>query len=1075
MRAFPSVVAVAVISTVTLASSATGGDTWPTLSRDAQRTARSVGTGAITQAPSVAWKRVMGGALSDTQALVHDVNADGTQDLVMVSAGSVVARTAADVSIWKSDNIGARRVVAVANLDGAGGAEVVAIGSSPAGLYVLSAQTGATLWFAPTTSATLSALAVPAAGGHRVFLTEQLGALTAYDFSAGITTPGANQLWQSPTAPWSIDLAAGDLDGDGTLEIVRGRDRGFTAYDATTGAVRCDASNLVTGTIRPSYFPAFSTTDVDGDGRAEIVLYDYSYYYSEDAGVFVVSCTGAGVTLTPSTLWQQQWINDTTPGDGNDVDKNEIGYLADGVADLDGAGGKELVYSHWHEATSTWTTVVRNATTGAVLASKIGEVLEGVADIDGDGKPDVVLREASGLGALPKPFFSTLRAYSFSGSALVDKGWTLTGARAATVGGWRDALVTPGAGRVLARQNVNGVADPAAEAYIFQQSSVAGLGDFRPGSLLAVHGSDGVVLHKYVFPEGTTGEVLSLAANVSSASAPAQSLVMLTDGGLRILNNQLSEVSQLLPGNHSRMVSVASLDGATNVILAVDSTGSTLALDGTLLLPGGGAPVLKWKLKDTEQPESRGYVNAPGLVLPQQSGGSVLVVRGHSSASFEESALVALGANGQTVWKVDVGAGRQIAGFDNFAVLDDLDGDGDPEFFLTELSAQDEQQLVIRKGKTGAVLVTRSVGELFPPAGVYLQGHAVTDLNGDGKLDIVSALHGSWFVGIDVSQAGTGNPALGFQELFRAGSGPNGQAMVGQLDADAALDLARTASQNAFGAYERRSLAGVVEGSYTPPTPSVAGSDANTAAFVARPGVAGSHDLVWSGMAGNALGAVARVAGDTMTEAWFVYLVGGATLPKTPLPTGRVALYSPVAVDLDGDGNDEVLVGSDDGWLYALRAADGSLLFSISLGAPVVHTIVADIDKDPSVEILCVLSDGTLVALDAQGAYDADVQPTPEGGLGGAAGAGGGPTGGSAGSGASGPDAGVGGADAGVGGSGAGGAGAGGGKGSDDDGGCGCRAAGTGAPSALGWLGLALLALSLARPRRRRARNRSAS
>src|SRR5262249_42135634 len=160
--------------------------------------------------------------------------------------------------------------------------------------------------------------------------------------------------------------------------------------------------------------------------------------------------------------------------------------------------------------------------------------------------------------------------------------------------------------------------------------------------------------------------------------------------------------------------------------------------------------------------------------------------------------------------------------------------------------------------------------------------------------------------------------------------GPNGQAMAGQLDADPELDLVRTASQNAFGSYERRSLAGVVEASYAPPTPSVAGTDANTAALMNRTGAPGLNDLVWSGMAGAALGAVARVDGQSMGEVWFDYLAGGMVYPKANPPATRAALYSPVAVDLDGDGNDEILVGADDGYLYALHGADGSPFFALN-------------------------------------------------------------------------------------------------------------------------------------------------
>ncbi len=1058
---------------------ATGGDVWPGLGHDAGRTARSDGAGAIANTPALAWKLPVGGALAESQLGAADVDGDGDREAVLVAAGRVVARRADDTEVWQSPNIGALRVIGVYDLDGVAPAEVVAIGQSPVGLYILSAATGAQLWYEPTNTTAIDALAVPSGSGYRLELARQLGALSSYQFAGGVLDPAQNLAWTDASAPWSVDMVGADVDADGQLDLVRGRDRGFVVHDAATGAVKCQASNLIGNTIAPTYFPALAAADVNGDGRAEVILYDYSYYYSEDAGVFVVSCAGAGPVLAPQLLWSQQWITDVTPGPGNDVNQRQIRWLADGVADLDGQGPAELVYSLWDASAGAWTTFVRNAATGAVIASKAGEIVESVADLDADGAAEVLMRESTDVGAgIPKPFFSTMRLYDLQGAALVDKGWAIPEARAATVSGRRAAVVTGGAGAIGARQNTNGAADAPDEAYVFLKDNLSNITDPRPGKLVTVHGPDGVILHEYEFPDGISGSVHMLTSDVAGPGAQAESLVMLNDGGLRVLDKDLLEGSQIRPGNYAHLVSVASLDGVKNTLFAVDSADTLLAIDGTQL--SGGKPVVAWRFVDASQPESRGYVNAPGLVLPEPNGTTArLVVRGHSAASYEEQALHALTATGQKAWSVDVGAGRQVPSFENFELLDDLDNDGTRDLFATELDPASEQELVVRSGATGALMVSRPVADLFPPNGVYLQGHATADLDGDGVLDVVSALHGSWFVGIDLSLAGTGDPALGFAQIFRAGAGPNGQAMVGDLDGDAALDLVRANSQNAFDPYERRDLAtGAVEASYMSPHPAVALADANSAAFVARPGVPGKSDLVWSGMAGSALGALGRVDGATMAPAWLVYLKGGAVFPQASPPAGSAALYSPIAVDLDGDGDDEVVVGSDEGWLYALAASDASLAFSVQLGAPVVHVIAADIDKDPAVELVAALGDGTLVALDGPGLYDADdVTPPPPdagpdgsssgssggGGQGGASTGGGGQAG-SGSTGGAGPTAST---SSGAGGAGAGAATPASGDGGDD-GGCGCRTA-----PARGRLALPLtllLALAIAARRRRASR-----
>ncbi len=1064
-------VALLVLTAMARVAAATGGDGWPTLSHDAQRTARSTGTGVITAAPTVAWQRIMGGALGSRQLLTADVDGDGKTEALLVSAGRVVARKDNNGQLWASPHIGAFAVIAVANLDGKGGDELVALGSSPRGLYLFDAKTGAQLWYAATTSSAVQALAVASGGAYRVLLAEQLGTLRAYDFAAGLIDSQTNLLWTNAASPWSTDLVVADVDGDNAPDIVRGRDKGFVVHDFASGAVRCDASQITAALVAPSYFPALSAADVDGDGRDEIVAYDFSYYYSEDASLYVVSCNGSGATLSTQIRMQQQWVGDVTPGPGNDVHRYQIRYLANAVAELDGSLPREIVYSLWDQQGGSWTTYVRNAATGALLDSRSGEALEAVGDVDDDGVAELMLREASDIAQsrLPKPYFSTLRAYDFDSKTFVDKGWTRSGARVAWVGAHHSLAVTAGAGAVAARQNVDGAAHPAIETYVYLEPAMSSLGDPAPGSIVSLRGTDGVVLGAFPFPQDVSGELLRLTSAMKAPGAESESLVMLYDGGLRLLSDQMTEVGKLLPGNYARLPTVTSLDGMTNTIFVVSSSSALLAIDGTQL--DTNEPVELWRYPHALQPEGRGYVSAPGMRLPNAGSPSgKLVVRAHLSTNFEEFAVVSLSANGTVGWETALGAGNVFVSFDNLELLDDLDSDNTADFFIQQLDSLNNQRMVIRSGATGATMVHRATADLFPPGGTFLQGHAATDLNADGKLDIVAALHPGSFVGIDVSKAGSGNPSTGFEQIFRVAAPPNGQAMVGQLDADPQLDLLRHNSQNASGSYQRRDLStGVVQASYLAPHPSISGTDANAAAFVARPNAPGAFDHVWAGMAGDALGAVARLDGTSLQPVWFVYLVGGASLPQSPIPAGRSALYSPIAADIDGDGSDEILVGSIDGYLYALSVADGSIEFAVQLGGPVVHLIAADIDKDADLELLASLGDGRLLALDLAGSYDADdVTPPPmpdagpDSGSGGVAG--GLPTGGTGGSGgSSSASSGQGGAS--TGGHSAGGAGAAGPGATTIDAGCGCRLTNS-AGQHVAWL-LGLLALiGLARRRR---------
>jgi len=81
---------------------------------------------------------------------------------------------------------------------------------------------------------------------------------------------------------------------------------------------------------------------------------------------------------------------------------------------------------------------------------------------------------------------------------------------------------------------------------------------------------------------------------------------------------------------------------------------------------------------------------------------------------------------------------------------------------------------------------------------------------------------------------------------------------------------------------------------------------------------------------------------------------------------GTGELSSPVASDLDGDGNAEILFGSKDGSLYCITW-DARELWEYDAGSPVSAPSVFDLDGDNISEVLFSSGDGKVYLLDNMG------------------------------------------------------------------------------------------------------------
>ena len=97
-----------------------------------------------------------------------------------------------------------------------------------------------------------------------------------------------------------------------------------------------------------------------------------------------------------------------------------------------------------------------------------------------------------------------------------------------------------------------------------------------------------------------------------------------------------------------------------------------------------------------------------------------------------------------------------------------------------------------------------------------------------------------------------------------------------------------------------------------------------------------------------------------MTVKWSVHL--DLTTEKTKL---RAYIYSPVTVvDLDGDGELEVIVGTSMGFLYVLHGKTGKLRdgFPVQLNEIQAQVVTADVDSDGTLELIAADAVGSVAA-----------------------------------------------------------------------------------------------------------------
>lgn len=282
----------------------------------------------------------------------------------------------------------------------------------------------------------------------------------------------------------------------------------------------------------------------------------------------------------------------------------------------------------------------------------------------------------------------------------------------------------------------------------------------------------------------------------------------------------------------------------------------------------------------------------------------------------------------------------------------DIDGDGKKEIVFTGNSSN---VYVFRYDGTEerdgdsnplTIGVFATVGAAF-----NFGSPALADLDGDGKLDIISATKdgkiNAW------RWNGTTLPGFPFGPQGAFSASP----AVGDIDADGQLEIVDVDDAGKLWVVKQN---GTVEPGF-PKTGLVTGQNARTPspALVDMDGD-GKREIV-----------VATCDGLLHIYRWDGSVYPGWTGVRFSPKTNGAAETSPVGADLDGDGQIEILQGSEDGNLYGFKSNGTTLAgFPIRLLGEVRGTpLVWDFDGDGSADILLADWDKNMYVWNYPGTY----------------------------------------------------------------------------------------------------------
>jgi MYXO-CTERM domain-containing protein len=867
-----------------------------------------------------------------------DVTGDGTPEILLVTAGKIVAKDPYDRLIWETPPLGFQWIVGVEDLDGDGALDIVAAGS-PGIVAVLRSRDGSLEWRTriPTFGPSINAMLLPDVNGD--------GRSEVYAINSGCGIPGSDAVTgyaysfgggygsgveDSATRLWQIepgrdyfcahhDLVV-DLTGDGHPDIVSFGHRYVYLIDGTTGQkvrsgdlAALDGFSLGTLAISPGYMFA-AATETDGDAVPEVAVFSTRGMSPTDIAkaAFVLDYDAA----RPSAQRLQVVWSDVVADETTDTHT----FAVDSATDLDRDGLAEVTSTF--ESGSAQETRVRRGRDGQLLVSIPGTVISGVYDLGSD-RPRVLALQ-----------------------------------RGADLVGYAFASLAPGDA---------GLAAP----------------------LFVINGASFIGNVSFPDPDGTHRAIVVLASNGrlqlwSVASGTPMRLAEYDPGGA-----SLTEIDPVVDGS-----------GATRSLLVARDDGYVHVLDASLRVTNIGDAEIRYEpLRTGGYYTGSCTDDAPVATRFASGGDSVFVVDSQLALVRLEAGTATLvqpprqswrwpGATAAALLDADDDGVRDViaitdARADSLHAIEARRGDGTSVIWHTDVTSPtsleqllpDVVSLAGTTGGTRFIVSTSDNGlgqrrayglsttgmQLFVTDPVMYTsggGLSVLDVDGDGRDDALLpmgplravsgasgamlATPGPWAAGVAIVTRGL--PGAGTMDFVFSGGGSG---------AAAGYAITATGSSPAYAFSQRWTL------------PDSARPQVNCRGAIVQCADGARFATVQFSTAHFVAADVA-----TGTIRLDTYLAGGALYASDADAAAAGALIG-VLGNVTGTATLDAaqpafLVGSTDGHLYALDACSTTprLLWALDFRSPVGEAIFTDTDGDGEDEIVVSVADGYLYGID---------------------------------------------------------------------------------------------------------------